>query len=256
MAWEGRSHAFVQSPRLSQVELAAAVLKAYPHASCQQFVYCHQTFPEDLHICPAAWLQHITGIRASETFTVEYQGGATWGLAFQETIDWVQSQSASATSLIVGAERVLAPAHRAFSPLGWLSDAAGVVSVSTDIPSEGPTYVYEDCIAYYHPHPFAWADHAWDMMLDDTMTQLTHFFRQHPPTCSQVIYPACAPLVLEQFSHVRTGMAWHNGCCGMAHGLEILAMLAKSDMPNNTRCLCLFIEPGEVIIGLTLRRLQ
>lgn len=254
--WGAAGHAFVKSQQGSQLELAAATVRTAPPSECHHFIYCHQTFLEDLHICPAAWIQHVHNLRVEETCTVEYHGGINWGLALREAIDWAHAHKTPVTSCIVGAERVLAPVHRAYHPFGWISDAAAMVCVSSEAPTEGPTYLCEQVSSHYHPHPFAWAERPWDSVLDDTLTLLRDFFQRHPNLPSLAVYPAYAPSVLAQCARIHPGMAWRSGCWGMAYGVETIAVLASRDIPQHARCVCLFIEPGEAILGITLRRLR
>lgn len=236
---------FMCSPKLSQIDLAVALLSEHKDKlNCDALAYTHNSFSEDLSICSPSYVVNALHIKPTLVFSIIHHGGANMGLAIQEMALFLENKTSPSTGIVVGAERICSPYNRHFNPPIWLSDGAGGAFLSTERPQTG--YVIEDVITYAAQN----GDES--DPLSDTCGMVDDFFSQN---CfvGDIIYPAFTPKLRDHLNTIRVGRSWKNGDMGSLQGIELLASL-KEKNPHKKKHL-IFIEPSFQLICISLRAL-
>ena len=151
-------------------------------------------------------------------------------------------------------ERLMAPYQRTHQPLGWISDGAAVVGMSTTEPRIGPAYRVEGIDAVYADRRPRRGPVVRAQLLQETMQLVERYWHTTPPT-GIPCYPAFDEDVLTRLHAIAPGRAWMNGRHGMSFGIDLLAALTACGDAVHMATLCL-IEPGRAVIGVRLHRVR
>ncbi len=242
------SGSFCRAINASQSELAWELIKGLSVKNQNMFIYCHNTFSEDINRCQASWLQHKLGVKPKYTFTIPYQGFLNLPLALREAAEYCSVHNNEKVSgIIVSAEKLLAPYRRDMHPFGWISDASAAMQFSTELPEVGYAYEFEKIDINW---PLEHKEDSLKTLLSSVETLLSeNNFK------GDIIYPSFYKKILEGLCEIASGCSWMNGDHGMSFGLDSLARLSDSETFTGNVAI-IFPETAGRVAGLFLKRVQ